>query len=138
MKSNTGITSIFKTTQEILNNPWQEYIEDPMVPNIVPQKLEWHDIRNMNIDDVEIWEQIYYRPGDIGIYAAWNPFGELYMITYNLYLETDFGIETFYGPDAASEVKDKAKQLGINLEINKIWVDELNSWMYDDSRLTPF
>jgi hypothetical protein len=130
--------TVFKTTQEILNNPWQEYPEDSAIPNIIPEKLEWHDIRNMNIDDVAIWEQIYYCPGDIGIYAAWNPFGELYMITYNLYIETDYGIETFYGPTAASEVRDRANALGINLELNKIWVDELNVWMYDDSRLTPF
>jgi len=129
--------TIFKTTLEILDTPWEFQHLDSAIPAIVPDKIEWHGIRDMKINDVEIWEQIYYQGGNIGIYAAWNPYGELYMITYNLYLDTEFGYELFYGPDAASQVKDIVKQLGIDLEVQKIWVDDLNKWMYDDSRLSP-
>lgn len=129
--------TIFKTTAEIFDTPWEFQYDDQCVPAIIPDKIEWHGIRDMTISDVEIWEQIYYQGGNIGIYAAWRPYGELYMITYNLYIGSAVECELFYGPDAASQVKDAAKKLDIDLEIKKIWVDELNEWMYDDSRLSP-
>jgi hypothetical protein len=59
------------------------------------------------------------------------------MITYNLYIDTEVGYELVYGPEAASQIKDIAKQSGIDLEVQKIWVDDLNKWMYDDYRLSP-
>lgn len=130
--------TIFKTTSEILDTPWEFQYPDNSIPAIVPDKMEWHGIRDMTIDDVKIWEQIYYQGGNVGIYAAWNPYGEFYMITYNLYMDNNFGIQTFYGPNAASQVKEAANKLGIDLDVKKIWVDELNKWMYDDSRLAPF
>jgi len=129
--------TIFKTTSEILDTPWEFQYPDPVIPNIVPDKIEWHGIRDMKLEDVEIWEQIYYQGGNIGIYAAWKPYGELYMITYNLYMDTKVGYELVYGPEAASQIKDIAKQLGVDLEVQKIWVDDLNKWMYDDYRLSP-
>lgn len=129
--------TIFKTTSEILDTPWEFQYPDPSIPAITPEKIEWHGIRDMVLEDVEVWEQIYYQGGNIGIYASWKPYGELYMITYNLYVGTEVEYELFYGPDAASQIKDVAKQLGIDLEVKKMWVDELNKWMYDDSRLSP-
>lgn len=129
--------TIFKTFQEILDTPWEEQDADPTIPRIVPDTVQWHGIRDMTIDDVEIWEQIHYQGGNVGIYAAWKPFGELYMIVYNLYASKESGIEIYYGPEAAAQVYEKSKILGINLAINKVWIDELNKWQYDDFRLAP-
>lgn len=128
---------MFKSTAEILQTPWEDQHSSSKILPIIPDTVQWHSIRAMEIPDVEIWEQIYYQGGNIGIYAAWKPYGEYYMIVYNLYANSPYGQETFYGPTAASDVKEKANNLGIELKIEKIWVDELNAWMYDDYRLTP-
>ena len=87
----------------------------------------------MEIEDVKIWEQIYYKGGHVGIYAAWDPYAEFYMVVYNLFIDVSGGIKTFYGPTARSQVEEHAKKLGIDLIENKIWVDEINSWQYFES-----
>ena len=130
--------SLFVTTQEIFSNPWNEEFKDSTVPSVLPPRRELLHDNILQIEDVQLWEKIYYEPGLLGIYASWDPFGELYMITYNLFIETDFGIETFYGPTAATDVAEKAKTLGIFLEINKIWINKTDTRMYDDTRLIPF
>ena len=136
-KKNIYIMPIFKTTSEIVDTPWQDP-EVTLVPNtIVPETIEWHGIRDMGIDDVEIWEELYYQGGNIGIYAAHKPLAEFYMITYNLYIDTPLGIKTYYGPTARRALTDRAKELGVDLEQTTIWVDELNAWMYEEGQSTP-
>jgi hypothetical protein len=125
--------SVFKTTSEILDTPWQYEVVTPTLGNIVPDNSHWHYIREIEIEDVKIWEQIYYKGGHVGIYAAWDPYAEFYIIVYNLFIDVPGGIKTFYGPTARSQVEKHAKQLGINLAENKIWVDEINSWQYIES-----
>jgi hypothetical protein len=70
---------------------------------------------SIDVSNVMFWEQLYYKPGTVGIYVAWNPYTEFYLIVYNLYSHLDQGIKTFYGKNAHNEVKTLASQMGIIL-----------------------
>jgi len=108
---------VFKSTPNILENPWKQSI-----PNITytspPPNTAWNSDRIPTIQDILLWEQIYYEAGNIGIYAAWDPYLEFYMITYNLFMDLPVGIKLFYGKDAIDETIKTAKDAGINLKIN--------------------
>jgi hypothetical protein len=121
---------ILKTFAEILDTPWQDLDN---VGSTTLDNSQWHYIREMQIDDVTLWEQIYYKGGHIGIYAAWDPYAEFYLLVYNLFIDTPLGIRTFYGPNARTQIEEEASRLGITLTQNKIWVDELNIWQYVES-----
>lgn len=121
---------IFKTTKNILKFTDEDELYDPnwMDSNkvILPPSIEWDYKREMKIEDVDIWQVLYQSGGGIGIYAAWNPFAEFYMITSGWdYLAKTFVIETYYGKDAAKNVFYKAKKMGINLQVSKVWIDEV-------------
>jgi hypothetical protein len=90
--------------------------------NTLPPSELWREDRQITLEDVQIWEQIYHQEGNVGIYAAWHPYDELYIVVYNLFLNVPGGIEMFYGNDAQDKVLEKAKKLGIDLEFNKVWI----------------
>jgi hypothetical protein len=39
-------------------------------------------------------------------------------------------LETFYGPKASERLFKRAKELGITLPLNQIWVDSDQRWLY--------
>lgn len=98
-------------------------------------KAQWDYARPMNIEDVDIWEEIYWQGGGLGLYAAWLPFAEFYMITPKNFHQqqgiTNIGIELFYGPGSASRVMKRAKELGIPVPVGQIWVDSEDLWLHD-------
>jgi hypothetical protein len=105
--------TIFKLTSEIVNQNWDDSFSKSIPPPITEQ---WHDQREITIEDVSIWEQIYRQSGNFGIYAAYSPYTEFYIIVYELFLNTKQGILTYKGDDAPSLVYNKALELGIDLK----------------------
>jgi hypothetical protein len=119
---------VFKTTDEILTNRWevgQETID-------LPRRYEWIKSRTVEFSDITTWEQIYFQPGNIGIYAAWSPYVEMYVITYNL---LDY-YTVHFGEDAGKAVFQTADKLGITLPINQVWVPQNDPLLAED-RLAP-
>jgi len=108
---------IFKTTTDILQNKWPT--DSNFKVDDLPKKYHWLNEEHPTVDDIDIWEQVYSQPGNVGIYAAWSPFVEVYLIVYPQLLDTDYGIETYY---SVEEVLEKAKELNINLPVNAIWI----------------
>ena len=102
---------IFKSTYEIINNPWGR-TEDIAVSKIPPS---WNSERDISIDDVVVWEQIYHQPGNIGIYVAWSPYTEFYLVAYDLFTQTAAGLKTFSGAGAITEIQQLTSELNINL-----------------------
>jgi hypothetical protein len=113
----------FKLTNEILNNQWVDNTTTCTTPPITEY---WHNLREPSIADVSIWEVIYHQPGNIGIYSAYCPYTEFYIIVYELFLNTDCGIVSYYGPDAARDVWKTAENLNIKLPITQIWTNNIN------------
>jgi hypothetical protein len=109
--------TIFKSTYEVLNCPWEE--KCPTQINKIPPS--WKEDK-IEIDNVVIWEQVYHQPGNVGIYVAWSPMAEFYLIVYDLFSKTSAGIKTFSGPDAIPNILALAKKLNIELPVNRLQV----------------
>jgi len=109
---------IFKSTYEIINDPWQQKT-DEVVSKVPPA---WPNEKDISIQDVIVWEQIYHQPGNIGIYVAWSPYAEFYLVAYDLFTKTSAGLETFIGPDAVVQVQKIASKLNITLPENRIQI----------------
>ena len=126
----------FKTTYNILVRPGEDELFDPNWMNsdkmILPSKKDWDYSRELQIEDIHIWEVLYEASGGIGIYAAWDPFAEFYMFTTGWVPKTmnDRIIETYYGPQASKKVKQRADSLGISLQLHNIWVEPEDMWLY--------
>lgn len=114
---------IFKSTYQILNNPWKEDVPniDPY-PSVCPPSTSWKNQHPIKLNDVELWEQIYYEPGVIGVYAAWNPKDELYLITYNCFLGEDGGYKLCYGNTAVDNIIEELRLLEVNISVSTIRV----------------
>lgn len=110
--------TIFKSTYEILNSPWENK-SSTLVKKVPPK---WQENRDINIEDVVMWEQIYHQPGNIGIYVAWSPIEEFYLVVYDLFSKTSFGIKTFRGFEAIPQILSLCSILEIELSINRIQI----------------
>jgi hypothetical protein len=97
----------------------------------LPPKTLWDYSRELQIEDIDIWEVIEERGGAAGVYAAWSPYAEFYMIRVGNVLESKgHGIETYYGPGSQKEVIKRMKELGYYLTLHKIWVEPEDMWLY--------
>ena len=117
--------SIFKTTNEILNRSWDNSVKTPesYTWENLPKQIHLTKETELSIEDIETWEEIYYQCGSLGIYAAWSPYTEFYILIHCFFSDKNYGIEIFKGPNAGQQVKERAEFFGISLAINKIWVD---------------
>jgi len=110
---------IFKSSQEIFSDPWFE--KSPNIGTCLPVRESWKKQEPIQISDVFQWEQIYYLPGDLGIYAAWNPYDDFFIIVHDLFLKNSKGIEIFRDQWA---LINRARDLGIDLEKQEIWISD--------------
>jgi hypothetical protein len=130
----------FKSTYNILKRPDEDEVFDPNWMDSdtlkLPKHTAWDYGRQMYIEDVDIWEVLYEQGGGIGVYAAWLPYAEFYMVTSGWrplrvdQLINDRIIETFYGPGANDQVRIRAAELGIYLSATNVWVDPEDMWLY--------
>ena len=118
--------NIFKDNGEVYD---PNYFDTPFLQ--LPPKIDWDYSRELQIEDVDIWEVIIENGGGFGAYASWLPYAEFYMITLgNKPGTNDRIIETYYGKGAEKAVIKRLKQLNAPFSINKIWVDEDKLWLY--------
>jgi hypothetical protein len=135
---------IFKTTHNILFKPDEDELNPVEKLNynieILPPNKEWDYKRPLTINDIDIWEVLAEGSGGLGVYAAWLPYAEFYMLTVGMvpgsiqyrYVD-ERKIETFYGPGAQQKVFKRAKELGLNLAVYNTWVDDKDLWLYQKS-----
>lgn len=126
----------FRTTEDILKRPDSDelFVENWMNSRVayLPPTKPWDYSRELNIEDVDIWELIYQESGGTGLYAAWCPYAEFYLITHNLYWDVNNinKIETFYGPGSGIKAYARARKLGMPVHLNEVWVEEEDAWLY--------
>lgn len=84
-----------------------------------PSMSEWHYGTEISVDKIRYWETVYYQPGSLGIYAAHDPYVEYYILVPDFFLEN---IEIYYGMNASIKVHERARQIGINLELGTSWI----------------
>ena len=139
---------IFKSTYNILKKPDEDEVYNPNwfdTPFLqTPTYKKWDYKREMKIEDVDIWEVLAENGGGFGVYAAWSPYAEFYLITTGsddrnqwtgfldnaTYNYCDKFYETYYGPLAQKMVEKRALELGIILKKSFIWIDEEDTWLF--------
>lgn len=101
---------LFRTNQDIFKTNAEE-LHDENHKNydhvILPPSPMWDGKREMQIEDVEIWEVIVESGGGTGVYAAWCPYDKFFMFRY----KTE--IDTFYGDEGEKMLESKLKSLNI-------------------------
>lgn len=98
---------------------------------VVPATKKWTYDREMNIDDVDLWEVIYEEGGGKGVYASYLPYAEFYLIcTGHIPNGRTPRWETYYGPGAEIEVRKRMKELNWPYPVNQVWVDNEDMWLH--------
>ena len=124
----------FKSTYNIFVRSDEDELFDPNWMDYgtlqLPPSKPWDYKKELTIEDVDIWEQLYYQGGGLGLYASWSPHAEFYLITQHHFKTKVNAIETFYGPLAAEKAGKRAIELGMPVKFNKIWVDDSEMWLY--------
>lgn len=128
---------IFKTTYNILTKPWEDELFNPNWMDSdkiqLPPSIEWDYSRELKIEDVDIWEVIYEQGGAVGLYAAWMPYAEFYMLRVGWWNEAQgHGIETYYGPGCQEKLQKRIKELGLPIQIYEKWVPDSDMWLYEN------
>jgi len=115
----------FKSNKNIFTDHG-EYFESKWMESdniFLPPTTDWSYDRELQIDDIDLWEVIHEQ--NFGIYAAWNPRAEFYMIMpFHWMIDRGYHIETFYGLDAGLRTQKRAKELGMILPLHNYWVDD--------------
>ena len=125
---------------ELKNTKWSHRTPE-MDDKLIPPTWDYN--REMKIEDVELWEIIQENSGGFGIYGAWLPHAEFYMITTGIDYtqgprwENEIPywtrkVETYYGAGAQQKVVRRAMQLGMSVWIKKVWVDPEYMWLYQE------
>lgn len=131
----------FKSLHNILKAPEEDEVFNSSWMNsnelVLPPKAEWAYDRELNVEDIDIWEVLYEAEAGIGVYASWCPHAEFYLITTGFkslqlgQTVNDRVWETFYGVNAQKKVFNRCKQLGITLTIYKnTYVKNDKMWLY--------
>lgn len=124
----------FKSTANIFIDFGEVFESSWMDSNTVvtPPNPKWDYSRELQIDDIDIWEVIYEQGGGVGVYAAWCPYAEFYLVRTGWWNERNpgYGVETYYGPGAEKKVREKMKELGIPFVTQEQWVEPEDMWLY--------
>jgi hypothetical protein len=112
---------VTRSTHEILNNPWNDISPSVIVPSQLPKLYE----KNLDFNDVVMWEEIFYQGGNIGVYAAWSPYAEFYIIVHNLFLKDQNLIEKFYGDNALHNLLKRLQEFEIEIPVKQKWTPNL-------------
>ena len=125
----------FKSTYNILKKPWEDEVYDPNWMDSdtlkLPKTKKWDYGRELKVEDVDIWEVLYEGGGARGVYAAWEPYAEFYMIRVGFELELQgHGVETYYGAGAQELVMKRMVELGYKMNVNKTWVEDEDLWLH--------
>ena len=136
---------LFKSTYNILTNPAEDEVFDPNWMDsdklVLPPKKNWDYKRELTIEDVDIWEILYEGSYGLGLYAAWSPYAEFYMMTTGWKpmvkerIANERKIETFYGPQAQQKIIKRIKELNLDIRVKfyDTWVDEEDMWIHKKS-----
>ena len=101
----------FKTTEMIIKGT-EEYFDENWMDSPflqLPDSDAWDYSRELNIEDIDLWEVISEASGPTGLYAAWLPYAEFYMIINRRQIDS-----TYYGKGADEPASKRCDELGIH------------------------
>lgn len=86
----------WKATEQILHLSKDGEIFDPDWMNYdrifqyMPDPTPWTAARPPRVDEIDVWEVITEMTGPVGVYAAWQPHAELYVVTRGWRIVAEF------------------------------------------------
>ena len=95
----------------------------------LPSTKKWTYDREMQIEDVDLWEVIYEATGGKGVYASYIPYAEYYLICTGWKDPNNPTMETYYGPGAEYKVMHRMQELNYPYPLNNVWVDNEDLWL---------
>jgi len=123
---------LYRSTQDILKGG-EEVTESSWFNHEykmhIPTTKKWDYGRALKPEDIDIWETIYEDSWGLGIYAAYQPYAEYYLIKYVNYQGTSI-LDTFYGQGAQDQIIKFMVEHDIPVSTNKVWVDDDELWLY--------
>lgn len=149
----------FRTTAEIFRTPkpnekpMQLYTESEWTNDtpelLLPEKKNWDYSHELQVEEVDLWEVIFeyassgkggknFEGGESGLglqglYAAWNPYAEFYLLLDN------GKMETFYGKTALKRLRKCLDEREIPYFNNPyFWVDDEDMWLYTPGMPKPY
>jgi hypothetical protein len=75
----------------------------------LPDSDNWDYSRELQIEDIDLWEVVSEASGPTGLYAAWLPYAEFYMIVNRRQIDS-----TYYGKGADEPASKRCDELGIH------------------------
>ena len=100
----------FKSTQNIIKDNFEEFDPNWMDKSFLelPPSIPWDNSRNLQPEDIDLWEVISEMSGPTGVYAAWLPYAEFYMIVHNGNIDS-----TYYGDGSDKYAAKRCEELRI-------------------------
>lgn len=68
----------FQRSSEYFDENWMNYDH---VWQYAPEPIPWNSEKEIELEDVDLWEIISEESGGIGVYAAYLPYEEYYIVT---------------------------------------------------------
>jgi hypothetical protein len=124
---------IFRTTVEIFKNSGEHYDPNWMDSKTIqlPPNKKWDYKRDLQIEDVNIWEVLYEEGNGSRVYASWDPYAEFYILMPKVSeISKINNIEVYYGAGAQKLLQKRIKELGIRLDPTFHWVEDDEMWLY--------
>ena len=72
---------------EFFDDNWMNYNS---IFQYIPPSPPWISDRNIRFEDVDLWEVISEMSGPVGVYCAWCPYEEYYIVTKQWSLWQEF------------------------------------------------
>jgi hypothetical protein len=100
----------FKTKYNVFENNDELYSEAIAKENgiYIPETWDWENNSQIAVEDVIIWECLFEQSGLSGIYAAWAPYEEFYIVT-----DRRVVVKEFFGASAKELVDEYCVAKGI-------------------------
>ena len=101
----------WKSTANILKDDNEVFDENWMDRDIVqrPPSVPWLLKRPPRVDEIDVWEIIVERGGPTGVYAAWCPHAEFYIVASRGRI-----MEEFSGWQANARLEAYLRQSGVD------------------------
>lgn len=93
----TGQITNLRNDGEVFDPNWMNYSR---VQDYMPAPTPWTEKHPPRVEQIEIWEVITEISGPVGVYAAWTPYAELFVVTNRWRI-----VEEFSGLNANSRLE---------------------------------
>jgi len=115
--------NILRSLDSIVTNAWGSERDGSCILNNsphVPLYTPWDYSKKMVITDIALWEQLYHEPGNVGLFVAWNPYIEYYLLVFYPFLDSKKGFKSYYGIDVCYEVASIMQKISVEFDIKKL------------------